>query len=159
MDIQLPHAKTLFGRYKKSISKIKFILNHFFTIKNLDLSTDPQSILTKRDSNFDREVKIYEEMIITESNQNLDILTWWKQHEVQLPLLSSLARTHLCTPASVSSPLFCFESQKRKSCEEMTKLLYINVNLPRVEIQDWILEEETKDLIEDASVGELVIGI
>ena len=41
----------------------------------------------------------------------------------------------------------------------MTKLLYINVNLPRVEIQDWILEEETKDLIEDASVGELVIGI
>ena len=42
----------------------------------------------------------------------------------------------------------------------MTKLLYINVNLPRVEIKDWILEEEdTKDLIGDTSDGELVIGI
>ena len=98
-------------------------------------------------------------MVITESNQNLDILTWWKQHEVQLPLLASLARTHLCVPASVSVPLLCFESQTRKSFEEMTKLFYINVNLPRVEIKDWILEEETKDLIEDALDGELVIGI
>ena len=98
---------------------------------------------------------MYEEMAVTESDQDLDILNWWKQQQDQLPLLASLARTHLCVPASVSGGGVVVVNSGI-NLEESVKLAYINANLNRVVIIDWILD---KDLDEAQSDGELVIGI
>ncbi len=81
-------------------------------------------------------------------NANVDILKWWAQHELELPLLSCLARKYLgiVITSAVSERVF---SQAGKTVtdfrtkldpENVEKIVFLKTNLPLVRLGQLQLE-------------------
>ena len=78
---------------------------------------------------------------------------WWQKHETQLPILAECPRRWLCVPASSSSSservfsairnIFSFKRAKLQP-ENDDKLLYIQQNYDKVNVQRWKLVSSDK---------------
>lgn len=87
-----------------------------------------------------------------------EVLTWWRQHARQLPLLSEQARKWLCIPASSTSSERAFSASgnivsfKRTKLqpENVDKLLYIQQNYDKVELRRLkLVSEDVQDIDEN----------
>jgi len=80
-------------------------------------------------------------------DSNIDVLMFWRQHEINFPLLAQLARDVLCIPATSCSSERLFSATGRivtsarcnLSPERTEDLVYIQKNFPKVEksISKW----------------------
>ena len=89
---------------------------------------------------------------------NVDILGWWKEHQKVYPLLAKCARKYLAVQATSCPSERTFSTGGNTVTYNRTKLdptnvhmlVYCKDNLPKIQIQKLVLEdEEEKDLEEE----------
>lgn len=65
---------------------------------------EPISSSTSPDETVNREIDSYMLLSVPHVGEDFDILLWWKNNKFNFPLLSQVARSILCIPASSSKP-------------------------------------------------------
>lgn len=72
-----------------------------------------------------------------ESDLDISPLEWWRQHEVNLPLVAMLAKKYLCVPATSSPSERAFSAsgnivtckKSENECLKPEKLVFLAFNL------------------------------
>jgi hypothetical protein len=80
--------------------------------------------MKQKKSKIEEEIQKYLEVLPRASSSKEDPLDWWRVNQSELPLLSELARKHLCLPACCSGSE-CIENLDSDQAE---KLIYIREN-------------------------------
>lgn len=103
----------------------------------LDEANDPSlekyrnTPVKKTDNEVAFEIKSYK---MKQASQNVNVLQWWRRHQHEFPLLSTLARSLLAIPATSASSERCFsvagrvleERRSQLSPESLDALLFLH---------------------------------
>lgn len=73
---------------------------------------------------IERELSLYQSSVFTEGS----ILNWWATHQMEFPILQSIAKKILCIPASSASSERCFSTANRILEERRSNLKSENVD-------------------------------
>ncbi|MFH4977262.1 hypothetical protein AB6A40_003971 [Gnathostoma spinigerum] len=112
-----------------------------------EMDAEGQSQVPEKNIKSDVELEIYRYVheCPAEELTTVDVLSWWKNHKVEFPLLSHVARKILCIPVSSSSPERLFSTSgnvivPQRSCLDpynLEKLVFIQQNYDKVQIKKW----------------------